>query len=274
MKKVIIVVAPVSGKPIKGVSNPLSPEEIAEDVILCSESGASVVHLHVRDAEGNASYNTTIFSNTIKLIRKKSDIIINGSTGGFAPLTKEERCVSLQEDSVELATLNVGSVNYNDTVFANPFPDVRYWAKFILEKNKHPELEIFDAGMINNVKILADEGYLKPPFSFAFCPGVFGGIPALPDTIFFMKNMLPPESIWGINHANMQDFSLLLTSLSMGASFVRVGFEDGFFYKPGHVAKTNSELVKRLAFLIKEIGYEIASPNEAREIIGIKKYIL
>jgi len=271
MRKIIIVVAPVSSNPCKGINNPLSPEEIAEDVISCNKFGASVVHMHVRDIKGNPTNDITIFSHTIELIRKKSDIIINGSTGGFSELTKEERCVSLQENHVELASLNMGSVNLGEKVFANPFSEIRYWAKIMQEKNIHPELEIFEAGMINNVKILAEEGYLKPPYSFAFCPGFFGGIPANPDVIFFLKNMLPPESIWGINHANMQNFSLLLTCLGMGASIVRVGFEDGFFYKPGYPAKTNSELVERLVCLIKEIGYEIAYPDEAREIIGIKK---
>lgn len=271
MRKIIIVVAPVSSNPYKGIKNPLSPEEIAEDVLLCAKSGASVVHLHVRDIKGNPTSDITMFSNTIELIRKKSDIIINGSTGGFSELTKEERCVSLQENHVELASLNMGSINSGEKIFANTFSEIRYWAKIMQEKDIHPELEIFDAGMINNVKILAGEGYLKPPYSFAFCPGFMGAIPANPDALFFLKNMLPLESIWGINHAIMQNFSLLLTCLGMGASIVRVGFEDGFFYKFGCLARTNAELVKKLAHIIKEIGYEIASPEEAREIIGIKK---
>ena len=130
-------------------------------------------------------------------------------------------------------------------------------------------MEIFDVGMINNAKILIKESCLKPPYSFAFCPGFFGGLPAEPDVMLFLKNILPAESIWGVNHINSQDLSFILTCLGMGASLIRVGFEDGIFYKPGHAAKTNSELVERLVKIVKEIGYEIANPTEAREIIGI-----
>ena len=271
MRKIIIVVAPVSSKPSKDINNPISPEEIAKDVTLCYKAGASVVHLHVRDINGNPTNDLTTFSNTIDLITKESDIIINGSTGGFLTAnTCEERAIPLQDNRLELASLNMGSINLGEEVFINSFECIRYWAKMMQEKKIHPEMEIFEAGMINNAKILIKEGYLKPPYSFAFVPGFLGGLPAEPDVIFFLKSMLPPESCWGINHVNSQDFSFILTCLGMGASFVRVGFEDGFFYKPGYVAKTNSELVDRFVNLIKEVGYEIANSNEAREILGIQ----
>ncbi len=271
MRKIIIVVAPVSLNPCEGINNPLSPEEIAEDITSCNKAGASVVHLHVRDLKGKTTTDLTTFSKTIDLIREKSDIVINGSTGGFLKTSScEDRAIPLQDNRLELASLNMGSTNLGEEVFINTFECIRYWAKTMYEKKIHPEMEIFEAGMINNAKVLIKEGYLKPPFSFAFCPGFLGGLPAEPDIIYFLKNMLPHESIWGVNHIGSKDFSFILTCIGMGASFVRVGFEDGFFYKSGHVAKTNSVLVERFVKIVKEIGYDIATPNEAREIIGIQ----
>lgn len=269
MRKIIIVVAPVCAYPVTEVKNPVLPEELVEEVSLCSQAGAAEVHLHVRDLQGNLTSDTTVFSQAIAGIRSRSDIIINGSTGGISGLSKEERCTALEDPYLEVASLNMGSVNMGDEVFINSMPEIRYWARRMAERGIHPELEIFEAGMVHNVKILAREGILKPPFSFAFCPGFDGALPADPDTIFLLKNMLPPGSIWGINHANMTDFSLLATCVGMGASFVRVGFEDGITYKSGCAARNNAELVSRLADLIRSMGYEVATAAEARKIYGI-----
>src|SRR5512134_2420782 len=128
-RKVIVAVAPV-GRSVELPSlNPLTPEEVANQVTGCAKAGASMVHLHVRDKEGKQTEKLEEFSKTLDLIRQKSDIVIQGSTGGLSTLTLEERCVSLNDPKVEVASLNMGSVNFGEDVYINRMPDIRYWAR-------------------------------------------------------------------------------------------------------------------------------------------------
>ncbi len=271
MRKIIVSVAPVASVPLTETKNPLTPEEVANEVIGCAKAGASLVHLHVRNRAGEPTYDLTDFKTTIDLILKESDIIIQGSTGGLSELSLEERSVSLNEPRVESASLNMGSANFGEEVYINTFPDIRYWARKMEKANIRPELEIFEGGMIHNVLILAEEGVLKPPFHFAFSLGFRGALPANAYNLHFLQGSLPAGSHWGLIHHGMTDFSLLATAVGMGASFVRVGFEDSIYYAPGAVAKSNIELVERLVELIKNMGFEIATPQEAREILGISE---
>jgi 3-keto-5-aminohexanoate cleavage enzyme len=133
-----------------------------------------------------------------------------------------------------------------------------------------PELEIFAAGMLPAYMQLVAEGVLKPPYSIGFCLGVRWALPANPETLFFLKTLLPEKTVpWGVIHAEMQDFALLAAAIGMGASVVRVGFEDSVFFAPGKAARTNAELVEKMVALIRQIGYEVATCQEAREILGI-----
>ncbi|MGE5607521.1 MAG: 3-keto-5-aminohexanoate cleavage protein [Bacteroidota bacterium] len=271
MRKIIVAVAPVAQTPQTLVKNPLTPEEVAADVIGCSKAGASMVHLHPRDREGNPTFNLTEFSKTLDLIRNESEIIIQGSTGGISDLTLEERCVAVNEPRVELASLNMGSANFDDGVYINTLPDIRYWAGRMREKNVLPELEIFEAGMVNNTMILAKEGHLKPPFAFAFCLGFHGCLPASAYNLQFLAGMIPNDSTWGLIHHGMTDLSLLAAAAGMGADFVRVGYEDSIYYAPGKVGRNNTELVEKIVALIHNMGLEVASPQEAREMLGLKE---
>ncbi len=269
MKKIIVSVAPVAANTqiIKG--NPLTPEEIADDVINCTRAGASIVHLHVRDRNGDLTCDLTEFSRTLDLIRKRSDIIIQGSTGGVSSLTLEERCAAVYNPYVEIASLNMGSANFDDGVYINTMRDIRYWAGRMKEKGVKPELEIFEGGMVNNSVVIAAEGLIDPGMVFAFCLGFKGALQANTYNIEFLRGMLPQGSIWGLVHHGMEDFSLLASAIGIGASFVRVGFEDSMQYGLGKTAVSNSELVERIVSLIRIMGYNIASPAETREILGI-----
>ena len=269
-RKIIVAVAP-TGKKIKPPSvNPLTPEEVAQQVIACEKAGASMVHMHVRDQRGKQTENITDFSATLDLIRASSNIIIQGSTGGLTDLTLEQRCVALDDPRVEVASLNMGSINFGEDVYINLMPDIRYWACRMEETRVVPELEIFAAGMLPAYVQLVDEGVLKPPYSIGFVHGVRWALPANPETLFFMKTLLPEKKVpWGIIHAWMQDFSLLATAIGMGASVVRVGFEDSPYFAPGKAAETNVELVERIVSLIEQMGCEVVSCDEAREILGI-----
>jgi 3-keto-5-aminohexanoate cleavage enzyme len=270
-RKIIVAVAPV-GKEIKPPSvNPLTPEEVAQAVIACSRAGASFVHLHVRDPNGNQTEELIHFSRTLDLIRDSSDIIIQGSTGGLSSLSLEERCVALNDPRVEVASLNMGSVNFGEDVYINRLPDIRYWAHRMQETNVIPELEIFEAGMLTAVTKLVEEKVLKPPFTYGFPLGFHYALPADPNSLFFLKSSLPVKAPWGVVHESMQDFSLLATALGMGAAAVRVGFEDSVYYAPGKAVVTNVELVEKIVSLIHQIGYEVATASEARDLLGLKQ---
>jgi 3-keto-5-aminohexanoate cleavage enzyme len=269
-RKIIVAVAPV-GKDIEPPSvNPLTPQEVAREVIDCTRAGASFVHLHVRDDKGNQTEDLTQFSRTLDLIRESSDIIIQGSTGGLSELSLEERCVALNDPRVEVASLNMGSVNFSEDVYINRLPDIRYWARRMAETNVIPELEIFEAGMLTAATKLLQEKVLKPPFTYGFCLGFHWALPANPNSLFFLKSSLPEDAAWGVVHESMQDFLLLATAIGMGAAAIRVGFEDSVYYAPGRAAATNVELVEKIVSLIHQIGYEVATPGEARKLLGLK----
>jgi 3-keto-5-aminohexanoate cleavage enzyme len=271
-RKIIVAVAPTGKKTEPPSVNPLTPADIAQQVIACEKAGASMVHMHVRDKEGEQTEDRTDFSATLDLIRQSSDIVIQGSTGGLTDLTLEQRCVALDDSRVETASLNMGSINFDEDVYVNRVPDIRYWAHRMAEARVAPELEIFAAGMLPAYMQLVAEGVLKPPYSIGFCLGVRWALPANPETLFFMKTLLPEKNVpWGVIHAGMQDLALLATAIGMGASVVRVGFEDSAFFAPGKAAETNAELVERMVALIHQIGYEVATCQEARKILGVVK---
>lgn len=268
-RKIVMAVAPVAASPLEGIRNPLTPEEIAAETIACAKAGASMVHLHVRDGRGELTEDLAIFARTLDLIRRESDIIIQGSTGGVSDLTLEQRCVALNDPRVEVASLNMGSVNFDEGVYINTLPEIRYWAGRMREMRVRPELEIFEGGMINNVRLLAEEGVLTPPFLFGFALGFKGALPTDAYNLLFLAGMLPPGSAWGLCHHGMEDLSLLAAAIGLGASAVRVGYEDSIYLAPGRVAKTNAEAVAELAKLIRTMGLEVATPQEARVILGV-----
>ncbi len=275
-RKIIITVAPVChvGKIIPHeCKNPLSPDEIAEDVVNCTHAGAGMVHLHVRDETGEQTFDLNVFRKTLDRITSKSDIIIQGSTGGISTLSLEERCVCLDEPRVEVASLNMGSVNFGETVYINTLPDIRFWAGRMKERKVLPEMEIFDLSMVETCSKLADEGVLERPMHYNFClgQGNASALSATPENLGYLKSLMEPGSQWGLNHDQMPDLSMLACALSMGASVIRVGFEDSFYCEPGKPAKTNAELVEKLVMLVRSMGFEPASPLEARVILGLDR---
>lgn len=270
-RKIIVAVAPVGRSVEPPAKNPLTPKEVAAQVVGCAKAGASMVHLHVRDKEGKQTEKLQDFSRTLDLIREKSDIMIQGSTGGLTTLSLEERCVSLNDPRVQVASLNMGSVNFGEDVYINRMSDIRYWAKRMEETRVIPELEVFDVGMMPAVRHLVQEGVLKPPCHFNFCLGFHWALPAVSKSLFFMTSFLKENEEWGVIHVGMNDLSLLATAIGMGARAIRVGFEDSVFYAPGKRAITNPELVEKAVSLLQHLGYEPASPKEAIEMLAIPK---
>jgi 3-keto-5-aminohexanoate cleavage enzyme len=269
--KIIVTVAP-AGKDIpKSSFNPISPKEVAEEVASCAKAGAGMVHLHVRDRHGNQTADLADFSRTLDYIRDASDIIIQGSTGGLVDLSIEERSTALNDQRVQTASLNMGSVNFGDDVYVNKLPDIRYWARRMAEERIVPELEVFEVGMLPVYKQLLTEAVLNKPFSFNFILGVEWGLPAVPNSLFFLTSFINEPVPWGVTHAAMTDFSLLSVAIGLGATAVRVGFEDSIFYAPGKAASTNVELVKRVVALVHNMGFDVVTTEEARSILGVMK---
>jgi 3-keto-5-aminohexanoate cleavage enzyme len=272
MKKVLIAVAPVCHENVEvpvGIRVPYTPGEVADEVLACAGKGAAMVHLHVRDDQGRQTSDLKWFADTLDKIRAGSDVIIQGSTGGVAELSLEERCVSLNDPRVEVASLNMGSANMGEGVYINTLPDIRFWAARMIERNVLPEMEIFDLSMIDSVLKIHSEGLAQPPFAFNFCLGFENALRATPDHLFRLKQSIPADSHWGVIHQGMEDFSLLIAAACVGAGSIRVGFEDSFFYQEGKTAASPSELVERLVDILARIGFEPMTPREARTMMHI-----
>ncbi len=268
-EKIIVAVAPVGADIVPPSVNPLTPEDVAAEVVACARAGAAMVHLHVRDEAGAPTGDLSAFARTLDLIRASSDIVIQGSTGGLSTLSLAERCVALDDLRVEVATLNMGSVNFGEDVYINRMPDIRYWAQRMAAGRVVPELEIFESGMLAAARRLMDEGVLRPPCYANLPLGAHWALPADPRSIFFITSLLPDGMRWSVVHDGMPDLSLLAVAIGMGASAVRVGFEDSVWYAAGRAARTNAELVAQVVGLIKAMGGAVATPEEARQLLGV-----
>jgi 3-keto-5-aminohexanoate cleavage enzyme len=270
-RKIIIAVAPVGRIVEPPAINPLTPKQVADEVIRCAQAGASMVHLHVRNAKGIQTEDVSAYSETLDQIRKSSDIVIQGSTGGLTTLTLEQRCVALNDKRTEVASLNMGSVNFGEDVYINRLPDIRYWAKRMRQTKTVPEMEIFDSGMLPAARALVAEGAIKPPYSICFALGFHWTLAPDPKSLFFMTSLMNETVPWGVIHDGMTDFTLLANAIGLGASLVRVGFEDSTCWAPGQAVRRNAELVQKLAQLVRLLGHAVATPAEARAILGIRR---
>lgn len=268
-RKIIIAVAPVGKAVPAGIHNPTTAADVADAAISCWNAGASLVHLHVRDETGAQTEDLTCFTETVDRIRETSDMILQVSTGGLSTLTLEQRCVGLNEPRVESASLNMGSVNFDETVYVNTVPDIRYWAKRMRETEVVPEMEIFDLAMIGTARRLLDEGVLAPPLNFGFALGFTGALDADARYIPMLKSLLPDGAHWGVAHEGMDNLQLLAAGVSHGAAVIRCGFEDGVQWAPGKAARTNAELVGKLVELVRLLGRDVATPREARSLLAI-----
>lgn len=269
MDPLIITVAPV-GAEVTRAQNPnvpITPEEIAEECYRAWNEGASLAHIHARDKDGNPTQDPEVYREIIERVRAKTDMIIQVSTGGAVGMTIEERVrpVFLKP---EMATLTCGTVNFGDGIFTNSQRDMEYIAGVIKEQGVKPEMEIFDAGMIENAKKLALKKLISLPGHFDFVMGVPGGISGDPRNLMHLISLLPEGCTWTVAGIGRHELSLGAMAVILGGH-VRVGFEDNIYYTRGVLAKSNAELVARVARLAKELGRPVANPSEARKILRL-----
>ena len=270
-KPVILAVAPVSHDLPKGSHCGLTAEGVARDVIACANAGASMVHLHVRDAQGNLSEDLTVYDDTVRRIRKESDIVIQGSTGGASELTREQRCVAIRHPLTEVASLNIGSVNFGEGVYINTIRDIRYWADQMLETGIVPDMEVFDLSMVGTARRLLTEGRIRKPI-LALGIGFENALEATRHNadLMFAEFRTLPGAVIGLTQHAMKDFDLFRHAIEHGVDVVRVGFEDGFALDGGETAATNLQLVQNAAEIIRGMGRELASPDYVRTLFGVE----
>lgn len=272
--KVILTVATTGAWPKKTDTPyvPITPEEIAEEIYACWKAGASVAHIHVRDDESNASMDFDKFKETVELVRAKKDcdIVLNLTTSGGIGLDDEVRMKPFIHLKPELASYDCGSMNWqHNTVFENSPAFLEKLGLTMQEAGVKPEIEIFDVGMLYNALYYLKKGVLKAPLHFQFVLGAAGGMPATVENLVYLKNLIPEGSTWSALGIGKGHLPILFTALALGGH-VRVGMEDNILYSKGQLAKSNVEFVERTIRTVHEFGKEVATPDEARQILGLK----
>jgi 3-keto-5-aminohexanoate cleavage enzyme len=272
MEPVMITAAMVGAEVTKDQQPnlPTTPQEIIAAAVECYEAGAAIIHIHVRDAAGNATQDANIFREVVEGIRERCDVITQVSTGGAIWMSAEERLQSV-ECRPDMATLTTGTVNFGDGVFMNSRGLVETFAGRLLDYGIVPEIEIFDTGMIDEAARLRDKGLITDPLHFDFVMGVPGGMGADSAQLVHLVRSLPAESTWSVAGIGRHQSTLGTIALAMGGH-VRVGFEDNIYYRKGQLAKSNAELVARIVRLAQELDRPVATPAEAREILQLGRY--
>jgi uncharacterized protein (DUF849 family) len=295
-----IITAAITGSihtPTMSPYLPITPEQIIDEIIAVHEAGGTVCHVHVRDPKtGQPVTDLDIFREIASTIKSKCDIILCLTTGGGLGMSVEERVPTVTTLSPELASFNAGSVNFalfqamkkwkdwkhewekeyltmtEDFVFTNTFKTLREFCD-VFEKNRtKPELEVYDSGMINNIANLIDRGLLKKPVYIQFVMGVLGGITPSCENLMFLVDYakrLIGDFEFSVCVAGRAQFPICTQSLLIGGH-VRVGLEDNLYLEKGVMAKSNAEQVEKIIRIAKELGIEPATPDEGRQILGLK----
>lgn len=279
LKNKRIITAAVTGAWPKKENNPnvpMTPAEICEDVYECWKAGAAIAHLHMRDENGDGTMDHNLFRETVELIHEKHpdcDIILNLTTSGDINATDETRMEHIKELKPEMASYDCGSMNWlNSGLFLNSPKFLEELGALFQETNTKPEIEAFDPGMIANAAYYVKKGVLKAPLHFQFCMGCANGIPGNTKNLVFMKetmDQLCPGSTWscfGVGHSAME---IMYAAIALGGN-IRVGMEDNVMYAKGQLAESNKQFIERAVRVIREFGCEPATPDEARQILGLK----
>ena len=277
---------------------PVTASEIAEAAIGAAEAGASIVHLHARDPQdGRPDQTPEAFEPFLRVIKQRSDCVVNITTGGAPTMTIQERIRPAATWKPEVASLNMGTMNFGlfpmlarfdsqlkhqwerdylsnrDIVFRNTFGDIEHILTTLGANGTRFEFECYDTAHLYNLKHFFDAGIVKGPLFIQTVFGLMGGIGAHPEDVMHMKRtadrLFGDNYRWSVLGAGKNQMAIAAMSAAMGGH-VRVGLEDSLWNGPGQLAKSNAEQVTRARQIIEGLGLEIASPDEAREILALK----
>ncbi|MBD3678350.1 MAG: 3-keto-5-aminohexanoate cleavage protein [Rhodobacteraceae bacterium] len=299
-RKVIITCA-VTGAihtPSMSPHLPVTPDEIVADSLAAAEAGAAILHLHARDPEtGRPDQSPEAFEPFLGRIKQQTNAALNITTGGSPFMTVEERVRPAATFRPEVASLNMGSMNFGlfpmlnrytefkhdwerehlensrDLVFRNSFKDIEYVLKTCAENNTRFEFECYDISHLYNLKHFFDRGLVKPPLFIQSVFGLLGGIGPHPEDVLHMKRtadrLFGEDYRWSVLGAGANQMRIAAQSAALGGN-VRVGLEDSLWAGPGRLATSNAEQVRQVRAIIEGLGLEVASPDEAREILDLK----
>jgi 3-keto-5-aminohexanoate cleavage enzyme len=278
MRKVIITCALTGGVQNKSANPnlPEQPEEIAQQAYECFNEGCAIAHIHARDKEGKPTGDSEVFKEIHNAIRSKCNMILQDSTGGGPGLTFEQR-LSCLDAAPEMASLNLGSMlrtigSSAGTVWVNPRSELERFAQEMLNRNIKAEMEIYHHGMLREMNNFISKGLVKKPYYVNFVMGMVyqGAVDATPANLISLIQLIPSDTIFNCCAVGAPQLQITTLSVLMGGQ-ARVGMEDNIYLSKGVLAQSNAQLVSRSVRIIRELGYEIASPEEAREILGLPK---
>ena len=268
MEKLIITVAPTGNVPTRQDNPclPITPDEIAEDIYRCYQAGAAVAHLHARNEAGEPTADADVFAEIAERVRQKCDMIIQFSTGARAGKTAAERgaCIALKP---EMASLTTGSSNFVNSVNINSPELIIELAQKMDQSGVKPEIEVFDLSALEYAKYLVKKEILKPPLHINLVHGVPGSMSGSARNLFFLVESLPENCTWCVTAIGKAHRQLSALGLALGGH-VRTGLEDLNELEAGKPV-SNLQLVQRVAALAKAFGREMATPAEARKILGL-----
>ena len=299
-KKVIVTCAITGGIHTPSMSPylPITPKQIEDEAVAAAQAGASIVHLHARDPEnGKPSQDPQLFRQFLPQIAERSDAIINITTGGAPNMLVEERLQPALELKPEVASLNMGSMNFGlypmlarqkefkydwerpylegseDRVFRNTFKEIRYILESCADNGTRFEIECYDTSHLYTAAHFIDRGILKAPFFIQSVFGLLGGIGTHPEDVLHMRRtaerLFGDDYYWSVLGAGRSQIPLATMSATMGGN-VRVGLEDSLWDGPGKLATSNAQQVERVVGVIKSLNLEVASPDETREMLQLK----
>ncbi len=300
MKSKAVITAAITGSiNTPGMSKylPITPQQIADEAVRSYEAGAAVAHIHVRNPEtGQPVADMDLFREVITSVKERCNMVVCITTGGGFGMTAEERVMPVTLFKPELASLNAGSINFalfhaldkykdfkfewekpylamtEDFIFPNTFKSMREFAGVFNENGTKPEFEVYDSGMINNVAFMIERGYIKKPVYLQYVMGVLGGLTPGPENLMFLvdySKRLIGDFEFSVCVAGREQFPVCTQSLLLGGN-VRVGLEDNLYLGKGEMAKSNAEHVAKIARIAGELGIDPATPDEARQIFGLK----
>jgi uncharacterized protein (DUF849 family) len=278
---------------------PITPDESAADAIAAAEAGAAILHLHARDPQdGRPTPDPKVFMQFLPRIKQATDAVVNITTGGSPTMPVEERLAGVMTFSPEMCSLNMGSMNFalypmaarykkwkhaweepyllgtNETIFRNTFADIEKISKLMGEGHGTKfEHECYDVGHLYNLAHGVDKGWFKPPIFLQLIFGILGGIGADMENLLFMKRtadkLFGDDYQWSVLGAGRFQIPFATQAVMMGGN-VRVGLEDSLYIGRGQLAKSNAEQVAKIRRIIEELGYEAATPAEARAMLALK----